>query len=117
MGVAPIRHSVRKRLKTERLANKPSNAAGSPPPPVGPPPMQAGDFAAHERSQLATNNLDFPQGLPSKFDLRLEHADIPPCDGRDHKVIDAILQTTQGGFDPHHFLSPYATLLPKNYTI
>jgi hypothetical protein len=73
--------------------------------------MQARNFAAHERSQLATNDLDFPQGSPPKFDLRLEHADIPQCDGRNNKVINAILQTTQGGFDPNHFPSPYATPL------
>jgi hypothetical protein len=65
--------------------------------------MQASNFAAHERSQLATNDLNFPQGLPSKFNLRLDHADIPQCDGRNNKVINAILQTTQGRFDPNHF--------------
>jgi hypothetical protein len=67
------------------------------------PSMQASNFAAHERSQLATNDLDFSQGLPSKFDLRLDHADIPQRDGRNNKVINAILQTTQRRFDPNHF--------------
>jgi hypothetical protein len=65
--------------------------------------MQASNFATHERSQLATNDLDFAQGLPSKFDLRLDRTDISQCDGRNNKVINAILQTTQGGFDPNHF--------------
>jgi hypothetical protein len=73
--------------------------------------MQACNFAAPDRSQLETNDFDFPQRLPSKFDLRLEQADIPPRNGRNNKVIDAVLQTTQGRFNPDHFWSPYATLL------
>jgi hypothetical protein len=53
----------------------PAGTAGSPPS-VEAPPLQT-LVAAPERSQLATNDLDLSQGLPSKFDLGLEHADIP----------------------------------------
>jgi hypothetical protein len=41
------------------------------PEPGAPPPLQTLFFAAHEGSQLATNDLDLSQGLPSKFDLGL----------------------------------------------
>ena len=82
------------------------------PPAIAVPPLQTPAFAAHERSQLAANNRDFFQRLPPKFDLGLEHTDVSQRDGRDDKVINVILQTTQGGFYPEHFRSPYATETP-----
>src|SRR5262245_47706999 len=45
-------------------------------PPGAPSPLQTSGFVAPERSQLATDDVDLSQSLPSKFDLSLEHVDI-----------------------------------------
>jgi hypothetical protein len=101
----------------QTLAGRPRwNEADQPgvgsPQPVAPPPLQPLAFAAHERPQPATNDFDLSQGLSTKFDLGLKHANIPQRNGWNHKVVDVILQTTQGGLNPEHFQPPYATLHP-----
>jgi hypothetical protein len=101
MGIAPPWRAVRKRSESFR-----HRAAAGSPQPVAPPPLRALAFAAHEWPKLATNGLDLSQGLPSKFDLSLEHADVPQCNRRDHKVVNVVLQATEGGLNPEHFQSP-----------
>jgi hypothetical protein len=112
-GVAPLRHPRLQKLELiQTSAGRPrwneadQPGGGSPQPVAPPPPLQTLAFAAHERPQPATNGLDLSQGLSPKFDLGLKHANIPQRNGRNHKVVDVILQTTQGGLHPEHFQSP-----------
>jgi hypothetical protein len=76
MGAASLRNpfartGIDSDISRPVAVERPTSSGTFLPDPAAPPPLQTLAFAAHERSQLATNDLDLSQGLPAKFDLGL----------------------------------------------